>query len=238
MDIAYPAREGRRRHDPLVYSLRTVYHHLSVDRVYIAGELPREIDPSKVVHIPTDQSADKFTNIGRNLMAVLESDISEQFIWMNDDFFFLTDHPDGFPLYDRGSMLAYCQQLNPTPEGEHNEFVSGMWGQYQIMRAWGHGEDVKATELHVPIPLDKTELKHTIDRMSTEFPDHPIGHFRAVYGAGKESTTIPDVKLKRADQMLVPGSPFISTSDAAWKGKAGDWIRALYWRKSPWEILE
>lgn len=230
MDVAYPLAVKRPRPDPMIYSLRTLWHHVGVDRVFVAGGKPLMLDYDfgEVYHLPVPEAYDKWKHIGQNLEAVLASDISEDFLWMNDDFFVTQDAPE-IPLY---SFRTIRDRVDYDKTAEWHR---GMKSQYEILKAWGYPDDTPCTDLHVPIVLNKTRLKDLLDRVKAEFPDHPIGHFRMLYGAGLEATPIQDHKIKSQD-LPDPSWTFISTNPNSWKGPTGKLIRDRYWRKSPWEV--
>lgn len=235
MDVAYPVRHVRAApdYDPLIWSLRSVAAHFPVDRVYLAGGIPSVIDRAKVTHLPTEPG-EKWANILANLRAVLASDISEDFLWMNDDFFFLRDM-DEFPVYDRGTIRKWLSYAN-----QDDVYFGGMGSQAAILAAWGYDPDsTPNTDMHVPHVLNKTRLKALLDRVADEFPEHPLGHFRMIYGADSESVTLKDPKIKKSDVLPELSWPFASTDDATFTtGLVGHYLRLRYHRPSPFELAD
>lgn len=209
--------------------------HLEVDRVWIAGDLPNWIDPATVEHLPTDQSSSKFTNIGRNIRAVAESSIADDFLWLNDDFFIIEDLEE-IPLHSRpepfGQLIENWNEHAGTTD--HKAYIRGMRRQYQLLLEWGFDERIMCSDLHVPIPLNKGRLLEVLDRAAATAPDLEAGHFRALYGAGLEMVPIRDNKRK-GESLELGDPPFVSTSPVAWQRGAGVEIRSRYWRRSPFE---
>lgn len=243
MDLVIPIRPGGRNGpEPVQWLLRTYEHHWeAIDRVFIVGHLPRNLDPSEVIHIPTDQHRTKFENVGENLEATLRSEeLGEEFIWANDDMFLIEDLEEPLPLYRRPipyrEVVAEWEAQGPP---EHRAYVIGMKAQLEILEDWGYSDPI-CTELHVPIPIDRSRLTAITDRAWKEYPELERGHFRGIYGGTfteKESVPMADVK-HRPHRGGIPakGARWISTSPVSWNiGEVGKWIRRKYWRKSRWE---
>ena len=103
--------------------LRSIEKHLkNYSNVYIVGELPTWINPQTIIHIPFEDSTDskqRAWNIYRKIIAGInyfdwnedceEKDvISDNFLFMNDDHFLLTDYIAGeFPYYHRGQIQTH-----------------------------------------------------------------------------------------------------------------------------------
>lgn len=90
----------------LRYSLRSVEKHLKgVRDVYIVGEKPSWL--KNVIHLPfVDALMWKEINIFRKILHVSEhSDISQNFLFMNDDHFILSDFDaQNFPFYYKNTL--------------------------------------------------------------------------------------------------------------------------------------
>lgn len=226
MDVAYPLRERRPRPDPVIWSLRTLHHHHHpVDRVYLVGGWSRHLDPETVTHIPTVQGDDKYDNMVTQIDAILDSDISDDFLLMNDDFFF-AQTMGSVPLYDRGPLAAYITTLADGP------YRQGLESCLTVLEEWGH-VDPPCTAVHTPMPTNKARLSDILDRARSA--GHKSGFYRALYGAGMETTTITDPKIRGWSDVPDPEIPLFSTDETSWKGNTGVMVRNRYWRPSPWE---
>lgn len=85
MDLVYIVKEGE-RNDDLKYSLRSVAKFVKCDNVWIVGYKPSWV--TNVRYIPVKQTENKWKNSVKNIKAACEnSEISSDFILMNDDFF-------------------------------------------------------------------------------------------------------------------------------------------------------
>jgi hypothetical protein len=222
--------------DVLRWSIRSLWHHLPFDRLYVAGVVPKWLGAEA---LPVDQDGPQWVNMGRNLKATLESDIAESFYWCNDDFF-VTQNIAEVPLLARDTLFDdYLASRDPNAGLEHRRgFLAGMAAQRDILRAWGY-DNSPCLDLHVPMPLEKARLKDLVGRIETDYPDHELGHFRALYLAVTdiEPVLIRDCKVSKSSGTFPPEWTYVSTGPAAWRtGSVGVQLRNRYWRPSPWEI--
>lgn len=242
--VVYPVRRGRRRDpDHLRWSIRSL-RNLPHSNVVIVGQLPDWIDPATVSHIPTDQGRHKFVNIGMNLQAALDSaDVTDRFVWFNDDFYVLRP-VDCVELHDRGPMGPFCEKLRVAKHyqasysTEHREYLAGMASQRSILLEWGYTDDLPFCDLHCPIPIDKDRCRDVLARTIDTKPDHQLGHFRGLYGAGLPSTYLEDSKTKsrnRHYKLSDHPDPYFSTYVRTWLGPVGAQIREMFPDPSPYE---
>jgi hypothetical protein len=98
MDFVYILGKGSRWNDNEIrYSLRSL-KYVKHDNVFIIGHLPRGL--KNVIHVPAQ---DFFTNkqcnaIRKVIIACSTPQISDDFVLMNDDFFFLREYAE-IPYY-------------------------------------------------------------------------------------------------------------------------------------------
>ncbi len=114
IDILYPIGKGSvMNNDELRYSLRSVEKHLKNFRnVYIIGQKPDFL--KDVVHIPhEDIDRSKETNIYKKILRGCQDEtISDQFLFMNDDHFFLEDiDAPTFPFFCKSDLVVTLQKL-------------------------------------------------------------------------------------------------------------------------------
>jgi hypothetical protein len=245
MECAYPFKAGYRRgeHDPLKYSVRALYAHYPISRLWLFGDvLPEWVEPEAVEFVPTDQGSTKFANIGRNITAAARArGMADAFLWLNDDFFLLADHGEAFPLYCRRESLEdYAESLNnggsPNPTLTHRSFVVGINRQADLLKQWGLEAPNQCAELHTPIPLIRARLVAILDRARRDMPALEAGHFRGLYGVGMPARPIADVKIKGQDELPPAGATMVSVAPESWEtGAVGQYLRARYWRRSPFE---
>lgn len=236
MDVVVPVRPTRPNPDHLKWVIRSWAANFPVTRLYIVGSLPDFFDPAEVEFISTAQDLSKFWNIGRNLYATLTSDVDDQFVWINDDFFLLKKKRK-IQLTNRGPWDDVISFLG-EPRGTHlfQDYVKGFRSQRDILRAWGFDTAVEpCVDLHTPLELDKARMLDVLTRMVREYPEHWTGHFRGLYGAGLPSERIADPKVKKDDQLPDPSWWTASVGLNAWSGAAGEMLRETFAKKSRFE---
>lgn len=245
VDVVYPVRPGG-LHEPdhLRWSLRTLWHHVDVDRVWIVGHRPSWVNWDLVGHIPSDQLVSRFANQPEpelrflnqraNLEAVMASDVADTFLWMNDDYYALTDIAS-VPHYHRGSLRRYLHDLPETDQ----------WGTYRdglafclkLLESWGHPNPDNYAA-HVPLTVSLPRLVEIMERAWSEGLQG--GFMRSLYPVGdpaRAHVEIIDPKLKTIDGLPELDQPWVSTTVASWRdGRVGHLIRNRYWRPSPYEL--
>lgn len=237
-DLVYPVRLGG-LNDPewMRYSLRTFWHHIPHNRVFVIGHLPNYL--TNVLHIRSDQRTQRyankpepllsFRNQQANLQALMSDDrVGENVLWVNDDFFALKDH-DSIPFYYRGKLSTY------TPIQGTHEYGVGLARCLKVLNKWGY-PDPNNYAVHAPLPVHLPRLREV---MARAWEDGIEGGFmRAIYPVGDTThphAYISDPKIKPATLLPPDDWTWVSTTPASWSGKVGDFIRARYWRPSPYE---
>lgn len=102
MDAIYILGTGsERENEEIKYSIRSLEKYmLDLRNIYIVGEYPPFL--KKAIHIPANDFSDKkeINAFSKILKACEHSDVSEEFLLMNDDFFMLdTFLGSDFPFY-------------------------------------------------------------------------------------------------------------------------------------------
>jgi hypothetical protein len=79
-----------------------------------------------------------------------------------------------------------------------------------------------------------------MDLMAADYPCHPQGHFRMVYGQVWPERVVRSEDPKVVGPTASPksGLPFVSTDASSWAGAAGRFVRSLYDTPSPWESTQ
>lgn len=212
------------------YSIRSAVKHLAVDEVWLVGDRPDWA--TNVGHIPgVADRGQKFDNLMHDLLAALQSpDVPDRFLLMNDDFHILRSYPLG---------VENIGTLSGRVESNRAEGVTGSFHEtFENTLAWLRDRgiaDPLCFELHRPMPIVKADA---LDALEAILPHDPPLHARTVYGAlcGLRGRCIRDLKLTgytKNDEWR--GMDIVSTDEAGWQGKPGNWLRAQSPEPSPFE---
>lgn len=238
MDIVYTVKNTP-TNEELIFSLRSL-RNLPHDRVYFVGGCPANINRAKVKVVFTEVQATKYKSTTHNLAAAVEiKNLSENFIWMNDDFFILQKIED--PLKELNLNRGTIQQvMDSFLERNENRLTKYMYGAQQTLRYLQRIgiKDPLSYELHTPFIYNKHNVKQMfalsgIDRV-------PVLHKRSVYGNlfMKDSTYARDVKVLRATPVNFEEwstRKFLSSSDITW-GKVKPFLQSIFKEKCEYEL--
>lgn len=207
MDYVYVCKDGE--NEELRYSIRSVVANSNVSSLWVVGGKP---DWYTGNYIPVNKPGTKMDKVVNNLKAIIDStEISEEFVLMNDDFFIL-DKIDSVPDLHGGSLMEKINlYLDIVPRSSYTRHLHKT---YNWIKRRGVKEPLDY-ELHVPMKMTKTNLKKVID--------YPV-LWRSAYGnlfdvGGIE---IEDVKVYKRGPLLYKSfdyksklSTFLSSNDDA-----------------------
>lgn len=149
--------------------------------MWAVGGGPDWLSPA-VNRLRLPQVGGKWLNSARNLRAAVEeSDVSDDFVLFNDDFF-VTEPVTVFPALNRGSLEAVLAWY----EGKHpkSRYTAGMRNTHDWLQACG--VDVPLSfELHTPMRVNRTRaaaLYQHIDQAIEVGELRRPFHWRTVYG--------------------------------------------------------
>lgn len=217
MDAVYTCRHGA--NEELRYSLRSLDNLEGVDRVWVVGGAPRWYTGS---FIPVAPSLNKYDTVRNNLHAILGSDVSEEFVLMNDDFFIMGKTP---PLsLVEGLLLHRMQRFqHAQPNGRYTRELEITYKF--LLKEVGYP---LSFELHTPMVMHKEGLRQVL-----KMP----GLWRSVYGNlfVHEWELADDVKLYGGDPWYLH-TPFLSTTDGSFKLHQ-DKFELLFSTPSRFELL-
>jgi hypothetical protein len=198
MDAVYTCRHGA--NEELRYSLRSLENLEGVDRVWVVGGAP-EWYTGHFIHVAP--MLNKYDTVRNNLHAILDSDVSETFVLMNDDFFVTKKTP---PLsLVEGLLLHRMQRFeHAQPNGRYTRELEITYKF--LLKQVGYP---LSFELHTPMVMHKEGLRQVL-----KMP----GLWRSVYGNlfVHEWELFDDVKLYGGDPWH-PHTPFLSTTDGSFK---------------------
>jgi hypothetical protein len=205
MDVVYPVREGE-HNDELMYSLRSL-KNIPHGKVFLVGYAPSWV--RNIVHIKRDQKGfTKYQNSTANLLAACNDPrVSDDFILMNDDFFFLKPMTE-VPVRHRGPVKDVIEEYKQRYKAD-KKYLQGMIETYELCKAWFSNEPL-SYELHIPMVINKEKF---LDTWGAGKHIHPL-HKRTLYGnmwqIGGEQMEDTKETFKRRDANT---TEFLSTDE-------------------------
>jgi hypothetical protein len=204
MDLVYLYRHPPYGGDTeLRYSLRSAEKHLDFDRVFVVGDKPEFLQGLNHIEF-IEVGEDRHRNSSSKIFTIANTlAVSDDFIFMNDDFFILTDMKP-VPFYtisiDHWFKTYYSLSWRQTRMLKTMELLSG---------------DMEVFEVHAPIVMNRQNILNIFEKFNL-----PQGSmFRTLYGNEYADETVMLPKdYKAADdlslqEMLKDNPPFFSTSD-------------------------
>lgn len=198
MDVVYTCRSGP--NEELRYSLRSLENLEGVDQVWVVGDAPPWYT-GPLVHVPP--MLNKYDTVRNNLHHIWDTDISDQFVLMNDDFF-VTEKTPPLSLVE-GLLLHRMQRFEKSQPG--SRYTHELETTYKfLLKQVGYP---LSFELHTPMVMHKQGLREVL-RMP--------GLWRSVYGNLyiQQWDLANDVKLYGGDPWR-SHAPFMSTTDGAFR---------------------
>lgn len=229
MDYVYICREGD--NEELRYSIRSVVAHASYNDIWLVGYRP---DWYRGNFVDLPDTSTKFNNIINCIKAITDiGAISDDFVLMNDDFFFLKD-VGIMPVY-HGGLLS--DKINKYLELGSRQYVTLLSKTYRNLIRQGIKEPLDY-DIHVPMPMNKHKLKESIKK--AYFPRSGYGNIHNIGG-----TQIADVKTYSSSNMLNPNSydfnsgnmPFVSTEDGSFDKVYNAVLKEMFQAPSKYEIM-
>jgi hypothetical protein len=213
MDVVYILGTGSLwGNNEIRYSLRSIEKFFDFEKVFVVGEYPQWMKGA--IHIPAkDETQIKQENALRKLLvACNDTRISEKFVLMNDDFFFL-EKRENIPYYSRGSI---DEVIKKHPIGSGCYFQS-LVDTRNALKNTGKRKIIDYG-VHSPFVCEKKKLVTAM-----EFAQKKGAHsLRTVYGnlffiqAEKINTASRDFKVRgeQFDEKLVKDWSFLSSDDS------------------------
>lgn len=221
-DVVYVVRAGE-SNEELRYSLRSL-RNLPHGKVWISGYMPKWV--TGVEHIPTQPKPGGHVHAKGNLRAACEHpDVSESFVYMNDDFFIMEPH-DKLPVMHRGPLDEVIRK-----GGMATAYTRAMDKTRVILAKRGITEPLMY-DLHAPMLVTKTGMLEALDLCT-----YPMIQERTLYGnlnaIGGERRH--NHKIRRYDKGWSKW-PFLSTNDHTFRTlNVGEHIRSRFPDRGPYE---
>jgi hypothetical protein len=222
-DVVYVVRPGE-KNEELRYSLRSL-QNLPHGKVWIAGHCPKWIS-DEVGRIPVVSRIRGHTHAKASLRAACEHpDVSEQFVYMNDDFFVMQPI-EGLPVMHRGSAMEMIQSRRMG-----SSYIRALEKTRRLLIERGIAEPLMY-DLHAPMLVTKAGMLEALD-----LADSQLLHERTLYGnlhhLGGERRQ--NHKIRRRDSGWQTWQ-FLSTNDSGFASlPVGKHIRGAFPSMGPYE---
>jgi len=215
--------------DELRYSLRSVCENMEYNRIWFYCGKPNGLAPDVYV-AKAQRGASKWEKARSSLIDICKNDdITPKFWLFNDDFYLLKPFHRMKP-YHVGELSDHIKRV----EARHNN----SWTPYtfQLRECEAHLKRAGLTTLdyaiHVPMLVERSTMLEALKA----FPSVPM--FRSIYGnyAAIGGTKRDDVKINSPDTDVNPKADLLSTSDKAFKGKAGRFLAERFPEPCRYEV--
>lgn len=224
MDFVYLNRNGE--NEELRYSLRSLKFVSKNPKVWIVGGKPKWLINANYIK-RQNHCRTKWKNTTDNLLAACRSDsISEDFVLMNDDFFFLAEQT----IEKR--FRGYSESIQP-----HSPWANGQFLTSEFIRSKMKIKNPKCYELHYPMFINRLKFIECWE-FYTKNKDrpNPIPHKRTLYGnyVNYGGENVEDYKIQKPKETTE--NIFVSTNDRVFNsGIIGKKIREILPDKSHFE---
>jgi len=228
MDFVYICRDGD--NEELRYSIRSVLLSFPEAKIWVVGGKPEWYSGNYVF---LKQDDNKYANAVNNLKAVCNtSEISDNFILMNDDFFIIKKIKTIEQFYN-GLLSAKIDKF--TKITGSSMYIRKLITTNNKLNKLGFTKPLDY-ELHVPMPMDKAGLLYVL----TQYPECL---WRSMYGNlfNVEGSQMEDVKVYKNKRHaarsaeITKSSIYLSTEDTGLTTMVDNIFKELLTNPSPYE---
>lgn len=230
MDVVYCVK-NKPENEELRYSLRSL-KNLPHNRVYLFGGCPWWVNLETVHHVQVIQNkGNKWLNTSSLLKEIAyNKEITDDFIWFNDDFFVLKPLEELPYYHDRTLVSRVMDFAKISWNATNNGYCSRLKGATRALKF--DNRNILNYELHVPIVFNKYKLRE----LFSKYPG--IGAKRSLYGNNFVENPIQRADVKIYNTRDIPGENWdlVSTSDISFMlGEVGKYIRKEFNKKGKYE---
>jgi len=211
-DVVYPySKNSSHELEWSIKSLKNFEH----STVYIIGDKPEYKTEAVVIQPEMLRwgGLSRYNNVINKLLQASKMNISDDFLFMNDDIFLLEQYFG--ETYDRGSLLEHINSRR------HDEYTVGLRNTYTWLIR--NGYSTKDYETHTPILFNRKKLDDLILRIIPNIMNNHTLFIRSLYGNVYDvpSDTIADTKNpKNYTEYKI-----LSTDEATFSGELGLFIK-------------
>jgi len=229
MDLVYIlGKQSFWQNQEIKFSLRSAEKYLKFDRVFIIGKKP-EFFNDKVIEIPAnDDKGHKYFNVASKIGLMLQNkEISENFIYMNDDFFILQDY-EKIPYYYTKTLEYWTENWKANKGKYYKKLL-------EIYKVFPEG---KFFEIHFPIIYNKKKALKIYKKYNLSIVAVMMrSYYCNEYISEIKSEKTKDYKIYTYDHfMAYKNAPFISTTnDSIMISELKNFIISRFGKKSTYE---
>jgi hypothetical protein len=216
-------------------SLRSIEEHISnVDKIVIVGHKPEWL--KDIYHIPCeDEHPCKETNIYKKILgACQDENVSEDFLFFNDDHFILQDFDaNTFPYYYKGDLFFILKKLPP-----YNKYSTCVHRTGHTLKNLGLG--TKNFDTHTPIIYNKEKFKSIMPQYDWSERFSYVVKSLYANSLGIEGVREPDCKIADSPSLeefknRIRERKVFSIDNAAINDSLHQLFKELYPNPSRWE---
>lgn len=229
IDVVYPVKPTPDENIELRYSLRSL-ENMPHRNVHIFSDYIPWLS-KKVKWHPSSDRPDKarFANVNTTLLRACDDpNISDPFVFMNDDFFVMQKIKE-IPYYVNGTLQQHFDYLHKTYRG--SKYMHDILETQSELKRLGLG--TLDFEVHAPIIFYKDELR----KILKAYPNAACR--RSIYGnvMKVDWEQAIDFKIYGFGDQFDHNRPFVSTADANFRRQSGvrSMIRSQFTQPSPYE---
>jgi hypothetical protein len=228
MDLVYICRSGE--NEELRYSIRSAVKNFSHDNIWVVGNKP-DWYVGNFVEVPDKKT--KFDNIIACTHAITDvGAISDDFVLMNDDFFFLK--PLGkMPIYHGGLLRDKIDRYISLDSRRYSTLLSRTYNNL-VRQGIKNPLDY---DIHVPMIMNKAKLRSSIKK--AYFPRSGYGNIHDVGGelVNDVKTYGPKNPLRFLEGDIINNNHyFLSTEDTSFDKVYQSILKEMFPTPSKYEL--
>lgn len=161
-DLFFPYKQSNWDGEELKFAIRSFVKHTKFDRIFVMGDKPEWLQ--NVVHIPFKDLAgfeNKEANIKNKILEVCKTDISDPFIFANDDIFICRD-------IDLETLPFYYDKELTFKQGEVKNYRRSVNNTYTYLKE--KNLPVLNYDIHIPIKYHKGAFQYLMNKISWRVP--------------------------------------------------------------------
>ena len=226
IDIVIPLGKGSKHNNiELDYCIKGIKKHLKgYGNIYIIGENPKRDDVVFIQHTESAKPVFKERNICDKLLhASSMAQVSDTFLYMNDDHFLLQDiDVDKFPFHHKGIL--------PNTSGD-NVYYRSLKNTYRALSAKGF--DTLNYDVHAPMLIHKEAFIRTMSAYDWSVSYGYV--IKSLYAntTGITGSFVRDVKMNKSYsepeiKAKIDGQMYFSIGDAGLNDAMKKVLKELY----------